>query len=316
MGAQNTNCTMKFIDIPEDRQREAINTVALQTGLPPSSIEKDWWVTQVLKALHTLPYAEHIAFKGGTSLSKCWNLIARFSEDVDIALSREFLGFSGELSKTQISDRLRRAACSFVREKMQYDVRKALVDLGIRADAFSVDVVITPVTTTDPEVITITYHSLYEVSPYIKNTVKIEISGRSMMEPIEKKAINAAIDVHFSKAPFVEKPFEVNAVIPERTFLEKVFLLHEEFRKNKVRVERMSRHIYDLAMMLDSENKIADRAIHNEALYKAVLLNIAESSSDLRASTMMSYILPHYVSCPTRILQDYGKMTISSCVST
>lgn len=187
MGAQNTNCTMKFIDIPENRQREAINTVALQTGLPPSSIEKDWWVTQVLKALHTLPYAEHIAFKGGTSLSKCWNLIARFSEDVDIALSREFLGFSGELSKTQISDRLRRAACSFVREKMQHDVRKALVDLGIRADAFSVDVVITPVTTTDPEVITITYHSLYEVSPYIKNTVKIEISGRSMMEPIEKK---------------------------------------------------------------------------------------------------------------------------------
>ncbi len=110
---------MKFIDIPEDRQREAINTVALQTGLPPSSIEKDWWVTQMLKALHTLPYAEHIAFKGGTSLSKCWNLIARFSEDVDIALSREFLGFGGELSKTQISDRLRRSACSFVREKMR-----------------------------------------------------------------------------------------------------------------------------------------------------------------------------------------------------
>ena len=262
---------MKFIDIPEEKQREAINTVALQTGLPPSSIEKDWWVTQVLKALHTLPYAEYIAFKGGTSLSKCWNLIARFSEDVDIALSREFLGFGGELSKTQISDRLRRAACSFVREKMQYDVQKALMNLGIRADAFSVDVVITPVTTTDPEVITITYHSLYEVSPYIKNTVKIEISGRSMMEPIEKKAINAAVDTLFSKAPFAEKPFEVNVVIPERTFLEKVFLLHEEFRKNEVRVERMSRHIYDLAMMMDSENKIADRAIHNEALYKAVL---------------------------------------------
>ena len=54
------------------------------------------------------------------------------------------------LRNTQISDRLRRAACSFVREKMQYDVQKALVDLGIRTDAFSVDVVITPVTTTDP----------------------------------------------------------------------------------------------------------------------------------------------------------------------
>ena len=262
---------MKFIDIPEDSQRQAINTVALKTGLPPSSIEKDWWVTQVLKALHTLPYAEHIAFKGGTSLSKCWNLIARFSEDVDIALSREYLGFSGELSKTQISDKLRRAACSFVRENMQNDVRNALLELGIRADAFSVDVVITPITTTDPEVITITYHSLYEISPYIKNTVKIEISGRSMVEPIEKKAINAAIDAHFPKAPFAEKPFEVNAVIPERTFLEKVFLLHEEFKKDVVRVERMSRHIYDLAMMMNSKEQIADRAIHNEALYQAVL---------------------------------------------
>lgn len=262
---------MKFIDIPADRQRQAINNVALKTELPPSSIEKDWWVTQVLKALHTLPYAEHIAFKGGTSLSKCWNLIARFSEDIDIALSREFLGFGGELSKTQISDKLRRAACSFVRGKMQYDVKEALLALGIRQDVFSVDVVITPVTTVDPEVITVTYQSLYDVSPYIKNTVKLEISGRSMVDPVEKKYINAAIDAHFPNAPFAEDPFEVNAVIPERTFLEKVFLLHEEFHKDVVRVERMSRHVYDLAMMMDSERKIADRAVNNEELYRTVL---------------------------------------------
>lgn len=262
---------MNFIDIPADRQRQAINNVALKTELPPSSIEKDWWVTQVLKALHTLPYAEHIAFKGGTSLSKCWNLIARFSEDIDIALSREFLGFGGELSKTQISDKLRRAACSFVRGKMQYDVKEALLAQGIRQDVFSVDVVITPVTTVDPEVITVTYQSLYDVSPYIKNTVKLEISGRSMVEPVEKKFINAAIDAHFPNAPFAEEPFEVNAVIPERTFLEKVFLLHEEFHKDVVRVERMSRHVYDLAMMMDSERKIADRAVNNEELYRTVL---------------------------------------------
>ena len=73
----------------------------------------------MLKAIFSLPYAEHLSFKGGTSLSKCWHLIERFSEDVDIAISREFLGFSGELSRTQVSDKLRRAACSFVRETMQ-----------------------------------------------------------------------------------------------------------------------------------------------------------------------------------------------------
>lgn len=262
---------MKFIDIPEESQRQAINTVALNSGLPPSSIEKDWWVTQVLKALHSLPYSEHIAFKGGTSLSKCWNLIERFSEDIDIAISREYLGFSGELSKTQISDKLRRAACAFVREKMQFDVKEALINQGIRSDAFSVDVVITPITTTDPEVITITYQSLYDVSPYIKNTVKIEISGRSMIEPIERKAISSVIDSAYPTTPFAEKEFEVNAVIPERTFLEKVFLLHEEFSKDEVRVERMSRHIYDLVMMMNSKEHIDERAIANEELYRAVL---------------------------------------------
>ena len=262
---------MKFIDIPEESQRQAINTVALNSGLPPSSIEKDWWVTQVLKALHSLPYSEHIAFKGGTSLSKCWNLIERFSEDIDIAINREYLGFSGELSKTQISDKLRRAACAFVREKMQFDVKEALINQGIRSDAFSVDVVITPITTTDPEVITITYQSLYDVSPYIKNTVKIEISGRAMIEPIERKAISSVIDSDYPATPFAEKEFEVNAVIPERTFLEKVFLLHEEFRKDEVRVERMSRHIYDLVMMMNSKEHIDERAIANEELYRAVL---------------------------------------------
>ena len=262
---------MKFIDLPEGIQRQALNTVALKTGLPPSSIEKDWWVTLVLKVLHTLPYAKHTAFKGGTSLSKCWNLIARFSEDIDIAISREFLGFGGELSKTQISDKLRRAACSFVREKMQYDIKDALLAQGIRADTFCVDVAITPITTTDPEVITVAYHSLCNISPYIKNIVKIEVSGRSLVVPAESIAINAIIDAQLPDASFAENAFEVNAVIPERTFLEKAFLLHEEFRKEVVRVERMSRHIYDLAMMIDSDRNVADRAIHDEELYRTVL---------------------------------------------
>ena len=130
--------------LSKEERLTILTNIAEDKGIVENAIEKDFWVSMVLKALHTLPYAEHIAFKGGTSLSKCWNLIARFSEDVDIALSREFLGFSGELSKTQISDRLRRAACSFVREKMQHDVRKALVDLGIRADAVEAQTVNEP----------------------------------------------------------------------------------------------------------------------------------------------------------------------------
>lgn len=260
---------MKFIEITADIQRQVINNINIRTGLPPSSIEKDWWVTQTLKALYSLDYANHIAFKGGTCLSKCWKLIERFSEDIDICISREFLGFHGALSKTQISDKLRRAACSFVREHMQYDVKAALIRHGIREDVFDVVVEITPITTTDPEVITITYKSLYEQSPYIRNAVKIEVSGRSMMEPVESCLIASEIDKHYPSSPFAEKAFAVNAVIPERTFLEKVFLLHEEFQKESVRVDRMSRHIYDLVMMMKTD--VGDRAIQDEALYKSVV---------------------------------------------
>ena len=86
----------------------------------------------MLRALFSLPYAGHISFKGGTNLSKCWNLINRMSEDADIAIDREFLGFGGSLSKTQISDKLRRASCSFVREKLQHDLRERLVASGIK----------------------------------------------------------------------------------------------------------------------------------------------------------------------------------------
>ena len=59
-------------------------------------------------------------------MSKCWRLIQRMSEDIDIAIDREFLGFSGQLSKTQISDRLRRASCSFVRERLQYELAEQI----------------------------------------------------------------------------------------------------------------------------------------------------------------------------------------------
>ncbi|MDE5611432.1 MAG: nucleotidyl transferase AbiEii/AbiGii toxin family protein [Odoribacter sp.] len=117
---------MKYVDIDKRLQLQVLEQVRNNTGLDQQTIEKDWWVTQVLRALFSLPYAEYLSFKGGTSLGKCWKIIERFSEDVDIAIDRKFLGFEGELSKRQISDRLRRATCSFVREKMQYDVRKQI----------------------------------------------------------------------------------------------------------------------------------------------------------------------------------------------
>ena len=88
-----------WIELTEKEKLEILSKVALSTGLPAESIEKDWWVTMTLLALFSCECADHIVFKGGTSLSKAWNLIERFSEDIDIAIDRKFFGFEGELKR-------------------------------------------------------------------------------------------------------------------------------------------------------------------------------------------------------------------------
>ena len=263
---------MIYTDLRTERMLAVLDQVSAQTNSTQQTIEKDWWVTQVLRVLFSLPYAKHLSFKGGTSLSKAWNIIERFSEDIDIAISREYLGFVGELSRTQVSDKLRRAACSFVREKMQYDVREAMIAQGIKEESFSVRVQITSVSTTDPETIEVEYKSALPENSYIRHCVLIEVSGRSMQEPLQAEHVQSIIDQYIPQSIVAEPAFSLpNVVAPERTCLEKIFLLHEEFAKpmTEVRTERMSRHLYDLQRMLHTD--IAHRALHDEALYRAVV---------------------------------------------
>lgn len=269
---------MKFIDLSRKDRIDILDRVSTELKIRQREvIEKDWWVTAVLRALFSLPYSDHLSFKGGTSLSKCWHLIDRFSEDIDIAIDREYLGFGGTLSKTQISDKLRRAACSFVRDSMQRDLAEKLALQGIAEDKFIVNVNITSVSTTDPEVINVNYTSVLDISVegdsglYILPKVKVEVSGRSMSEPVKKVPLNSMIDQVYPRAPFTEPEFAVSAVLPERTFLEKIFLLHEEFAKPKelIRVERMSRHMYDIYQMLNTP--IAERAISDSTLYHQII---------------------------------------------
>ena len=263
---------MIFIQLPDNEKIELINQMHEETKLPQVIIEKDMWVTAVLRALFVLPYAENLSFKGGTSLSKCWNLIERFSEDVDIAVNREYFGFVGDtFTIRQISKKLRKATCKFIRNNLQFDLARQMEENGMPPDLFSVKMNITSVTTIDPEKVFVEYKSVFNASPYIKNTVVLEIGGRSMKEPLQKVEIQSFIDKHFSQTTFAEKSFEINAVAPERTFLEKICLLHEEFSKpdERVRVGRMSRHIYDLARMIDTS--IAENTLRNKDLFQSIV---------------------------------------------
>ena len=80
---------MKFIDLSKEDRADVLDRVSTELNIRQREVvEKDWWVTAVLRAIFCLPYAQHLSFKGGTSLSKCWHLIDRFSEDIDIAIDR------------------------------------------------------------------------------------------------------------------------------------------------------------------------------------------------------------------------------------
>ena len=90
--------------LPDETKRNILIEVSNEKGYPANVVEKDWWVTLALKAVFDTPWASQLVFKGGTSLSKSWNLIERFSEDVDLVMDKTVLGFSAdeELSNSQI----------------------------------------------------------------------------------------------------------------------------------------------------------------------------------------------------------------------
>jgi len=308
-----------FFQLSQKDRIEIINQAVIHKKLPPEAIEKDIWVTAVLRSLFALPYAEHISFKGGTSLSKCWSVIERFSEDVDIAINREYFGFFGEtFTIKQISKNLRKACCKFCRNTLQFDLAKQMIADGIDKNLFSISMNITDITTIDPEKIFIEYKSLFtdrqtnNTENYIKPVVVLEINGRSMKEPLESVEIKSFIDETFAGKAFTDKAFSVSVVSPERTFLEKVCLLHEEFSKHdeRIRVNRMSRHLYDIARMLDTQ--IVEKALNNTDLYKSIIAHrrmfIAMKNFDydtLNPATI-NIIPPEFVIAKWE--EDYNKM--------
>ena len=262
---------INFLKRPDIKRTEAFNTIAQKLRIHSVSIEKDEWVTAVIRALFSLPYAEHLLFKGGTSLSKCWHIIERFSEDVDIAINRELLGFSGELSNNQIRNNLRKTSYLFIKEKLSADLTDNMKIQGINPDLFSVNVEFSEDSTKDPVIVEIQYKSVIEGLTYINPAVKLEIGCRSMREPFEKVKIQSLVDETYPNTPFSDIPFEVNAVDPQRTFIEKLCLLQEEFAKPQelVRTNRMSRHLYDICKIADTN--IADKALENNDLWNAIV---------------------------------------------
>ncbi len=95
-----------FLQMPVERRHLICEQAQARLNLPEASLEKDYWVCWTLRELFELPeWGTSITFKGGTSLSKCWGLINRFSEDIDIVINKHFLGFGGDHSPEEAHSR-------------------------------------------------------------------------------------------------------------------------------------------------------------------------------------------------------------------
>ena len=227
-----------------------------------------------LKALFRTTCADSLIFKGGTSLSKGFQIIERFSEDIDLAISHSFFGID-KTSKSQ-REKLRKMARVFVHDTLSSELDARLQELGV--SGYRVENVTHQLdkdgnlkaidSDKDPTVILLHYDSVVEGSvDYIPPRVKIEISCLSMDEPTEVREIQSYIADSFKEED--ETLASIRTVLPSRTFLEKIFLLAEEFQKDKPRHVRMSRHLYDLERLMDSE--YGRKALADRGLYDAIV---------------------------------------------
>ena len=260
----------EWLKLSEKRRLEILNQVNNQTGLPTDAIEKDWWVTITLKAIFSSKFAQHLVFKGGTSLSKAYNLIERFSEDIDLSIDRTMLGFEGELSKTQIK-KLRKASGNFIVGEFKEELISELEKLGVNKENYNLIFDDEIDDTSDPHRIELEYNSIVEPGEYIPQRVIIELGARALLEPNEQKTIQSIIGQIYPEQAFTIQPFEVIVVVPTKTFLEKIMLLHEEFLKpiESIRHYRMSRHLYDIEKLMDHD--YGKEAIKNKELFETLV---------------------------------------------
>ena len=259
------------------QRRELLVAAAQKLGFGAVLVEKDFWVCWTLRQLFTLPGAgEHLVFKGGTSLSKAWGAIRRFSEDVDVSLSREWLGFGGAEdperapSKTKRKlqlEALKAASAAKIQNELVAGLReRCLADLGRSGWEVKADV-------KDDQSLIFSYPSaLSEVgeSSYVRREVKVEGGARADLWPTEDRVILPYVAEAFPEG-IPDARVTVKTLSIERTFWEKATILHVEALRaaGKPTRSRYSRHYADLAVLADQE--VGRRALLRDDLRRRVV---------------------------------------------
>lgn len=262
-----------FLLLKDTDKKVYFDVVAHKLDVMPQLIEKDFWVCWILKTLFSLPESGgHLTFKGGTSLSKCYNVIKRFSEDVDVSIERSFLTAHEPIepdSKQSSKENQRRLirlkqACQrkitdLIIPELENKIGTALSGMGtwkIKLDPDDLD----------RQTVLFTYPSVInsDVSGYIQPVVKIELGARSDHWPAETMPVKPYVSNAAGRVTI--EGTRVRVLGAERTFWEKATILHAISNGSKLRI-RASRHYYDVFEMAGSP--IFNKAVENiELLFK------------------------------------------------
>jgi len=264
----NSEVLKVWHQLPDTDKRDIFNEVSAKTDLPSAAVEKDWWVVRTLELVFDTSIAPHTVFKGGTSLSKAWGLIDRFSEDIDLALDRKFLGFNKTMTGSQLS-KLRKHSFRYISENFFPEISNKFATVGF--DNVNIQLGEIRDTDQDPLIIEIYYPSVTDPIDYLQPRVLIEVGSRSLMEPTSAKNFSSMVGEQYKGRAFADEYITIPTVNPERTFLEKIFLLHEELQRpvKQMRIERKSRHLYDLEKLMDTD--YAKTALNNMDLYHTIV---------------------------------------------
>jgi hypothetical protein len=260
---------IEWLHVPDETKRRAYTQIGENTGMSAYTAEKDWWVVQTLSVLFETSLRDHMVFKGGTSLSKAWKLIERFSEDIDLAVGREFFGFTGVLTTNQ-GKTLRKKAGKYIDTELFQELEELFKERGFIGAGVRLELEAGGDSDRD-RAIFVHYPNVIEPPRYVLRPIKIEIGCRSLMEPYTIQTFASLLDEQYAGQQFAQQPIAIPTVNPERTFLEKVFLLHEEFQrpKERMRIERLSRHLYDVTNLVKAG--YMDIALENPDLYQIIV---------------------------------------------
>ena len=304
----------EFFALSREDQGEALLVAAARSGRPLHLLEKDVWVVWALRQLFTGPHARHLVFKGGTSLSKAYGVIKRFSEDVDLTYDVRVIApdliektespwpMSGSQEK-KWSKTIRQRLAILVGETLAPELSAALAEQGLRAKARAVS-----------DQIFIDYEALGQGTGYVLPSVQLEFGARSTGEPNEPRPVLCDASLHLADLSFPEATPQV--MRPERTFWEKATAIHVFCAKGSFRGgARFARHWHDVTR-LDIAGFV-DSAAADSALCRAVAahktLFFAESTPegapiDYHAAVSGGLALAPIGAARRALAEDYQRM--------